>query len=257
MLAFALASTAILGTAALAVDAAPMPGAFATAVQAAAAPKPQYGAFGFDVSGMDRSVAPGDDFFTYANGSWVKNTPMPADKATYGMFNALDDLSKERTRGIIEEQTKDPNSRIGNAYLSFMDTAGIEAKGLAPFEPWLNEVRKTQSKAALPALYAAADRLGISTPYRMFVGQDRKASDRYALNVSQGGLGMPDLLPRHYSPAGGHVPAHAPPRLKRAAASLPAVAAAPGRRRSRRCGRRTPRRPASPKCPAPARRCRR
>jgi putative endopeptidase len=192
MLAFALASTAILGTAALAVDAAPMPGAFATAVQAAAAPKPQYGAFGFDVSGMDRSVAPGDDFFTYANGSWVKNTPMPADKATYGMFNALDDLSKERTRGIIEEQTKDPNSRIGNAYLSFMDTARIEAKGLAPFEPWLNQVRKTQSKAALPALYAAADRLGISTPYRMFVGQDRKASDRYALNVSQGGLGMPD-----------------------------------------------------------------
>src|SRR5690348_14163290 len=192
MLAFALASTAILGTAALAVDAAPMPGAFATAVQAAAAPKPQYGAFGFDVSGMDRSVAPGDDFFTYANGSWVKNTPMPADKATYGMFNALDDLSKERTRGIIEEQTKDPNSRIGNAYLSFMDTARIEAKGLAPFEPWLNQVRKTKSKAALPALYAAADRLGISTPYRMFVGQDRKASDRYALNVSQGGLGMPD-----------------------------------------------------------------
>ena len=192
MLAFALASTAILGTAALAVDAAPMSGAFAAAVQAAAAPKPQYGAFGFDVSGMDRSVAPGDDFFTYANGSWVKNTPMPADKATYGMFNALDDLSKERTRGIIEEQTKDPNSRIGNAYLSFMDTARIEAKGLAPFEPWLNQVRKTQSKAALPALYAAADRLGISTPYRMFVGQDRKASDRYALNVSQGGLGMPD-----------------------------------------------------------------
>ena len=75
-----------------------------------AAPKPQYGTFGIDTAGMDKSVAPGDDFFEYANGLWAKNTPIPPDKARYGMFNVLDDLSKERTRTIIEEQSNDPNS---------------------------------------------------------------------------------------------------------------------------------------------------
>ena len=156
------------------------------------APKPQYGAFGIDTAGMDKSVAPGDDFFEYANGLWAKNTPIPPDKARYGMFNVLDDLSKERTRTIIEDQSKDPNSKIGNAFASFMDAATIEAKGLTPFEPWLNEVRAIKSKKDLPKLYSDADRLGINTPFPMFVGQDRKASDQYALNVFQGGLGMPD-----------------------------------------------------------------
>jgi putative endopeptidase len=159
---------------------------------AATSAKPQYGSFGFDTSGMNRSIAPGDDFFGYANGTWDRNTTIPADKARYGMFNVLDDLSKERTRGIIEEQTKNPNSKIGNAYLSFMDEAGVEAKGLAPFEPWLNKVRAIKSKADLAKLYSDADRLSIDIPFRMYVGQDRKASDRYALNVIQGGLGMPD-----------------------------------------------------------------
>jgi len=156
------------------------------------APKPQYGTFGIDTAGMDKSVAPGDDFFEYANGLWAKNTPIPPDKARYGMFNVLDDLSKERTRTIIEDQSKDPNSKIGNAFASFMDEATIEAKGLTPFEPWLNEVRAIKSKKDLPKLYSDADRLGINTPFPMFVGQDRKASDQYALNVIQGGLGMPD-----------------------------------------------------------------
>ena len=156
------------------------------------APKPQYGTFGIDTAGMDKSVAPGDDFFEYANGLWAKNTPIPPDKARYGMFNVLDDLSKERTRTIIEDQSKDSNSKIGNAFASFMDEATIEAKGLTPFEPWLNEVRAIKSKKDLPKLYSDADRLGINTPFPMFVGQDRKASDQYALNVIQGGLGMPD-----------------------------------------------------------------
>lgn len=156
------------------------------------APKPTYGAFGFDTAGMDQTVLPGDNFYQYANGTWAKNTPIPADKSNYGMFTVLDDLSRERTRTLIEDQAKDPNSKIGNAYASFMDTAAIDAKGLAPFEPWLNQIRGLASKKGLAALYSDADRLGINIPYTMFIGQDRKASDQYALNVLQGGLGMPD-----------------------------------------------------------------
>jgi putative endopeptidase len=158
----------------------------------AATPKPQYGSFGFDTAGMDTGIQPGNDFYGYANGTWAKTTPIPADKSNYGMFSVLDDLSRDRTRQIIDEQAKDPNSRIGAAYESFMDQAAVDAKGLVPFEPWLNQVRSLKSKAALAKLYADADRLGIDIPYRMFIGQDRKNSDQYALNVIQGGLGMPD-----------------------------------------------------------------
>jgi putative endopeptidase len=194
MFALALASTAIVGSASLAIAASHsrLGTPLAAAAQAAAASRPQYGTCGFDAAGMDRSVTPGDDFFDYANGTWIKNTAIPADKSRYGMFNVLDDLSKERTRTIIDAESKDPNSRIGNAYAAFMDQAAIEAKGLAPIQPWLNQIKATKSQAGLATLYAKADRIGVNIPFRMFVGQDRKASDRYALNVSQGGLGMPD-----------------------------------------------------------------
>jgi len=194
VLAFLTVTTILAGCAAHEI-AAPPPPPVVEAVpvpEAPPAPKPQYGAYGFDAAGMDTSVVPGDNFYQYANGIWAKNTPIPADKSNYGMFTVLDDLSRERTRNVIQEEAKDPNSKIGNAYASFMDEAAIEAKGLAPLNPWLNQVRGLKTKAGLAALYADADRQGIGTPFVMFIGQDRKASDQYALNVYQGGLGMPD-----------------------------------------------------------------
>src|ERR1044071_2802223 len=153
--ALALATTALVGCATQAPPApvAEMPSAPAPAPLPPPAPKPTYGTFGFDTAGMDTSVAPGDDFFDYANGTWVKNTPIPADKARYGMFNVLDDLSRERTRTIIDEQAKDPNSKIGNAYASFMDEEAIESKGLTPLDPWLDKIRGLKSKAGLAGLY--------------------------------------------------------------------------------------------------------
>ncbi|GAA4014300.1 M13 family metallopeptidase [Sphingomonas swuensis] len=158
----------------------------------AAAPKPQLGTFGFDSQGMDSSMLPGDNFYTYANGTWAKNTPIPADKSNYGMFGALDDLSKERTRTLIEEAAKDPNSRIGQVYASFMDQAAIEAKGLAPIQPWLDRIDGVNSRAALPALFAEAARNGVGTPFAAFVGQDDKNPDSYILSLYQSGIGMPD-----------------------------------------------------------------
>jgi putative endopeptidase len=191
----ALASTTLAGCA---TPAPPPPAAVVEVPPAAvvaapeARPAPQYGAFGFDAAGMDTTVAPGDNFYQYANGTWAKNTPIPPDKSNYGMFSVLDDLSRDRTRGLIEDQAKDPNSRIGAAYASFMDEAAVEAKGLAPFEPWLGEVRGLRSKSALAALYAKAKKLGIGTPFGSNVGQDDKAPDQYIFGLRQSGLGMPD-----------------------------------------------------------------
>ena len=195
LVAFLAASTALAGCAARPADMPPPPMAAAVPIEPAApapAPKPQYGTFGFDTAGMDRSVTPGNDFYDFANGTWAKNTPIPGDKSQYGSFNILEDLSRERTRGIIEEEAKDPNSRIGAVYGSFMDTAAIEAKGLAPFKPWTDRIGSVDSKAGLAGLYAEADRLGIAGPFSEYVDQDDKAPDRYTLVMSQAGLGMPD-----------------------------------------------------------------
>jgi putative endopeptidase len=194
VLALALATTALAGCATQQASA-PVPAApiaEAAPVSAPATPKPEYGTFGFDTAGMDKDIAAGNDFYGFANGTWAKNTPIPADKSNYGMFTVLDDLSRERTRQIIEEQAKDPNSRIGAAYASYMDEAAVEAKGLSPFQPWLNQVRGLKSRAGLAELYAQARKLQIGTPFGGFVGQDDKAPDQYILQFYQAGLGMPD-----------------------------------------------------------------
>jgi putative endopeptidase len=157
-----------------------------------AAPKPTLGDYGFDTSGMDTTVLPGNNFYQYANGTWAKNTPIPADKSNYGMFTMLDDLSKERTKVIIEEAPKDGSSKIGTSYAAFVDTAAIEAKGLEPIKPWLNEIAALKSKADYAALTAKAGRYGIGGPVGFYVGQDDKNPDRYIAQLFQGGLGMPD-----------------------------------------------------------------
>ena len=192
---FLLAGTALLAGCASTQQPAPAAVAVAEAPPPAApapAPKPQIGEFGFDVTGMDRTVAPGDNFYLFANGTWAKNTPIPPDKSNYGMFTMLDDLSKERTRAIIEDAAKDPGNKIGIAYNAYLDQPAIDAKGLGPIEPWLDEVRGLRSKADYPALAARADRMGIGGPFAAFVNLDDKQNDQYILNMLQGGIGMPD-----------------------------------------------------------------
>ena len=185
-----LMATAALG--ALMLAAVP---AAATESAPAAAPateaKPELGTFGFDTAGMDKSVAPGDDFYAYANGTWAKNTPIPADKSNYGMFTALGDLSQQRTREILEAAKADPNSMIGRNYAAYLDGAAVEAKGLAPIEPWLNKIR-TVDKAGLAALLAEADRNGVQHFFGGYVGQDDKNPETYIYTMFQGGIGMPD-----------------------------------------------------------------
>ncbi|HVM22952.1 MAG TPA: M13-type metalloendopeptidase [Sphingomicrobium sp.] len=195
VLAFVLSSTALAACATQPPPAAVAPTAplaDAAPIPAPAAPKPTYGIFGFDTAGMDRSIAPGDNFYQYANGTWARTTAIPADKSNYGMFTVLDDLSKERTRKIIEDAARDPNSKIGIAYATFLDTAAIESKGLAPIAPWLNEIRALSRKSDYPVVAARADRMGISGPFAAFVNVDDKQNDQYILNMLQSGIGMPD-----------------------------------------------------------------
>jgi len=191
-----IASTALSACATTATedsaDTAVPSGAAAGPVAPASAPGPQIGSFGFDTAGMDRSVAPGDNFYNFANGTWGRTTAIPADRSNYGMFTVLDDLSRQRTKDILEGAQTDSSSKIGNAYASFLDEVSVEAKGLAPLQPWLQQIAALDSKDNYPALLAQASRNGVGGPFGEYIGQDDKQPDVYALNLLQSGLGMPD-----------------------------------------------------------------
>jgi putative endopeptidase len=190
------AGTALSSCASQPVEVAPPPPAETAPPAAESDPPPatkaEIGTFGFDEAGMDRSVAPGDDFYDFANGTWAKNTTIPDDKSNYGMFVALQDLSQKRTQELLEAAKDDPNSKIGTAYSSFLDEAAVEARGLAPIEPWLNQIRALKSRGGYAALQAQAARNGVPGLFAGNVGQDDRNSEIYITGLSQNGLGMPD-----------------------------------------------------------------
>ncbi|HEY0085290.1 MAG TPA: M13 family metallopeptidase [Allosphingosinicella sp.] len=190
------------GAGAIALAAAAVP-AFAAdqakpAAAAAAGKKPQLGAWGVDLSGMDKAVNPGDNFYDYVNGTWHKNTEIPADKASWGGFGILRDLSDSRTREIIEASAKanaaagTNEQKVGDLYASFMDEAAIEAKGLTPLQPFFAKIEAIQNQADLARFFGEANRLGISTPFGAGIEQDLKNNTVYSVYLGQGGIGLPD-----------------------------------------------------------------
>ena len=164
----------------------------APVAEAPAKPGPQLGSFGMDTDGMDMSVSPADDFYLYANGKWAAATAIPADKSNYGMFTALDDLSKDRVKIVLEAEKDRKGSKAGNAYASYLDTATVEKLGMKPIQPWLKQVRGLKNKAAFERLLPTAARNGVGALFGGFVGQDDKNPDVYIFQIFQGGTGLPD-----------------------------------------------------------------
>ena len=160
------------------------------AVVTEAAAQPQIGAFGFDLVGMDRSVDPGDNFYRFANGEWERVTEIPADRSNYGMFTLLDDLSKQRSRAILEEAA--PDSRIGAFYASFMDEAAVNAAGLAPIRPLIEEIEGIGSREAWATELGQLFRQGITGPFGGYVATDDRIPTEMIMRLTQSGLGLPD-----------------------------------------------------------------
>jgi len=170
-----------------------------TKAPAAKVAKPTYGVFGVDLAGMDKAVAPGDDFNAYVNGTYLRTLEIPADKASYGMFNVLRDLSQKRTHEIVEAAAAAKGARkgteaqkVGDFYASFMDEAAIEKKGLAPLKPHMDAIAAIKDGHDLARALGRAVRMGMDIPVGMAPMQDLKNPDIYAVYVGQGGLGMPD-----------------------------------------------------------------
>ena len=147
---------------------------------------------GFDLGGMDRAVRPGDDFFRFADGGWDQRTAIPADRSSVGTIGTLDDQSRVQVRAILDEAARQPASRMGTAYRAFLAEDGIERAGMAPIAPWLARLRAIDTPDAWRAAAADAGRRGVALPLDFAVEPDDGDPNRYALIVSQGGLGMPD-----------------------------------------------------------------
>jgi putative endopeptidase len=165
---------------------------------AAASARPQLGQWGVDLSGMDKSVNPGDNFYDFVNGTWHRNAVIPADKASWGGFGILRDLSDTRTREIIEASAKanaaagTNEQKVGDLYASFMDEAAIEAKGLTPLKPFFTKIDAIKNPTDLARFFGEANRVGIGTPFGAGILQDLKNNTVYSVYLGQGGIGLPD-----------------------------------------------------------------
>ncbi len=175
--------------------------------QQTSAPQPQAD-HGIQVQNMDRSVRPGDNFFEYANGDWIKRTEIPPDRGGIGVFTRLGDLSDKRTADLIQEAAKAnaaPGSnqrKIADLYNSFMDEAAIEKLGMAPLKPHLQAISAISDKKQLAhalgeSLRADVDALNNTNfhtvnLFGLWVAPGFEDSDHYAAYLLQGGLTLPD-----------------------------------------------------------------
>jgi putative endopeptidase len=154
-----------------------------------------WGSFGVQTQWIDSTARPGDDFDRYVSGKWVDVTPMPPDKTRIGSFMTLRDLSEDRLHAILERLAASkpapgtPQARVADAYQAFMNVEAIDAAGLAPAQPILDRIAAARTTRDLIALFATP---GIESPIGAGIDADEKQSDRYALYVGQGGLGLPD-----------------------------------------------------------------
>ncbi len=151
-----------------------------------------------DPANMDLSVKPGDNFYLYANGNWIKNTPVPGSKTRWGSFDILAEESSEALKGLLEDasQHSGTNSlmkRVGDFYASGMDSIAIEKKGYQPIKKYLDDISKLNTKAEVIAHINYLRAHSIASPlYRIGVGQDARNVTKYIISIGQGGTSLPD-----------------------------------------------------------------
>jgi putative endopeptidase len=183
---------ALTTLAAHAAPAAPEPPAVAVA------PAARQLTSGLMLNNFDRSVRPQDDLYRFVNGTWLKNTEIPADKSNYGAFTLLSDEAEKNLRVIVEEAAAakaaagTDQQLIGDYYSSFMDEARVEQLGIKPLQPELDRIAAIQDRRQLLDYLARAQLLVIDNPIGAQVFADAKNPDLNTLWVTQSGLGLPE-----------------------------------------------------------------
>ncbi len=151
-----------------------------------------------DKASMDLSVKPNQNFYQYANGTWLKNNPVPSTESRWGNFNIVAERNNDILRGILENLAKTTHKagsiedKIATFYKLYVDTNKRKIDGLKVTEPYLTKINSLTNTREMFVLAAEMHRLGISTLFRFGVSQDAKNSQVYIPYLSQGGLGLPD-----------------------------------------------------------------
>jgi putative endopeptidase len=150
--------------------------------------------------GMDPSVRPQDDLFGHVNGRWLTETEIPADRASWGAFHALAQDAEAHVRELLEEAEAEaddapqgsPTQQIGHLFRSFLDEQRVEELGAAPVADALAAIAAVTDHASLASYAGKAERTGASGFFGAYVNTDDRNSERYLVNLVQGGLGLPD-----------------------------------------------------------------
>lgn len=154
---------------------------------------------GWDLSRMDTSVEACNNFYQYANGNWLKNTPIPAAFPSWGTWDILVTRNRETARDILEESMKNTGAPkgssvqlIGDYYATCMDLQGIEEAGAKPLKPYLKWIKKIKTAGDVQEVIARMHRLGIYPVFQFFAYADEKDSSITIANTYQAGLGLPN-----------------------------------------------------------------
>jgi len=152
-----------------------------------------------DPANMDTSVKPGDDFFHYANGTWLKNNPIPPSESRWGAFSEVQENNYKVLHEILDDASKQTNApkgsavqMVGDFYASAMDSARAEADGAKPLDDEMRRIDAMKTNADLLGELAHLQMIGERVPFAMAAIQDAKASTEIAMHFLQGGLGLPD-----------------------------------------------------------------
>jgi putative endopeptidase len=147
---------------------------------------------------LDTTISPGEDFFQYANGGWIKSNPIPGEYPAWGIGNLVNEENLKRLREISESSAKSnaakgaPEQKIGDFWTMAMDSSKIEAEGLKPLQPWLDKINAISDTKTLLSTVAELKKTGSSTLFSNFVTQDDKNSEVMAYKLWQGGIGLPE-----------------------------------------------------------------
>ena len=155
---------------------------------------------GINLSWMDKSVSPKDDFYKFVNGTWLKNTEIPADKTRWGSFNELTQNTDRDALNILKEAVSNPNYKSNtdqgkaiNLYRSIMDTVARNKQGIAPLKPYLAKIDKVKNIKDLQKLMMETEARGGGAGFFGFgIGADEKNSNRNVVSLGVGAVGLPD-----------------------------------------------------------------
>ena len=152
---------------------------------------------GVELTGMDTSVRPQDDYYAYANGKWLEETEIPADQFGWGSYMTLRDDSLTDVRAIVDEVAGDAAdseaaAKIGNYYNAYLDEERVEELGMSPLKPLFAEIDAIEDHASMSRWFGDNNDISIDGPFNRYVNQDDKDSTKYVMFLVQSGLGLPD-----------------------------------------------------------------